>query len=171
MNIKPVIGIVMGSESDFEVMKKAGDMLDKFKIPYEIDVISAHRSPKLVVKYAEEAIRNELKVIIAGAGKAAHLAGVIAAHTTIPIIGVPISSEDLKGMDALFSMVQMPAGVPVATMGLGSSGAKNAAILAAEILSLSDTKIFDKLLNYRTVLEEEVLAASERVKKASAEKK
>lgn len=171
MNIKPVVGIVMGSESDFEVMKKAGDMLGKFKIPYEIDVISAHRSPKLVVKYAEEAIRNELKVIIAGAGKAAHLAGVIAAHTTIPIIGVPIASEDLKGMDALFSMVQMPAGIPVATMGLGSSGAKNAAILAAEILSLSDTKIFDKLLNYRTVLEEEVLAASERVKKASAEKK
>jgi 5-(carboxyamino)imidazole ribonucleotide mutase len=161
----------MGSESDYEIMRKAGDMLDKFDIAYEMDVLSAHRSPKLVVKYAEEAVTKGLRVIIAGAGKAAHLAGVIAAHTTIPVVGVPISSDELKGMDALFSMVQMPAGIPVGTMALGSSGAKNAALFAAEIISLSDSKLFDKLLNYRNLLEEEVLAASERVKKASKEAK
>ena len=169
MNNRPLVGIVMGSESDYEIMRKAGDMLDKFDIAYEMDVLSAHRSPKLVVKYAEEAVTKGLRVIIAGAGKAAHLAGVIAAHTTIPVVGVPISSDDLKGMDALFSMVQMPAGIPVGTMALGSSGAKNAALFAAEIISLSDSKLFDKLLNYRNLLEEEVLAASERVKKASRE--
>ncbi len=169
MNNRPLVGIVMGSESDYEIMRKAGDMLDKFDIAYEMDVLSAHRSPKLVVKYAEEAVTKGLRVIIAGAGKAAHLAGVIAAHTTIPVVGVPISSDDLKGMDALFSMVQMPAGIPVGTMALGSSGAKNAALFAAEIISLSDSKLFDKLLNYRNLLEEEVLAASERVKKASKE--
>ncbi|MCK9555343.1 5-(carboxyamino)imidazole ribonucleotide mutase [bacterium] len=171
MNNSPLVGIVMGSESDYEIMRKAGDMLDKFDIAYEMDVLSAHRSPKLVVKYAEEAVTKGLRVIIAGAGKAAHLAGVIAAHTTIPVVGVPISSDELKGMDALFSMVQMPAGIPVGTMALGSSGAKNAALFAAEIISLSDSKLFDKLLNYRNLLEEEVLAASERVKKASKEAK
>lgn len=171
MNNRPLVGIVMGSESDYEIMRKAGDMLDRFEIAYEMDVLSAHRSPKLVVKYAEEAVKKGLRVIIAGAGKAAHLAGVIAAHTTIPVVGVPISSDELKGMDALFSMVQMPAGIPVGTMALGSSGAKNAALFAAEIISLSDSKLFDKLLNYRNLLEEEVLAASERVKKASKEAK
>ncbi|MDD5644525.1 MAG: 5-(carboxyamino)imidazole ribonucleotide mutase [bacterium] len=171
MNDNPLVGIVMGSESDYEIMRKAGEMLDKFDIAYEMDVISAHRSPRLAVKYAEEAVTKGLRVIIAGAGKAAHLAGVLAAHTTIPVIGVPISSEELKGMDALFSMVQMPAGIPVGTMALGSSGAKNAALFAAEIISLSDSKLFDKLLNYRNLLEEEVLAASERIKKASKEKR
>ena len=133
--------IVIGSESDREVMNKTAEVLSNFGIGYDILVSSAHRNPEKTRKLAKEAERKGVKVIIAGAGMAAHLPGVIAAHTKLPVIGVPLSSLPFKGMDSFFSILQMPAGVPVATMSVGNAGAKNAGILAAEILALSDDKL------------------------------
>ncbi|MBI4680122.1 MAG: 5-(carboxyamino)imidazole ribonucleotide mutase [Nitrospirae bacterium] len=132
--MKSKVLIVMGSDSDLPIMEEAEKVLKEFKIPYDITIASAHRSPKRTVKLTAEAEKKGIEVIIAGAGSAAHLAGVIAAHTILPVIGVPIDSSPLKGVDALFSTVQMPPGIPVATMAIGKSGAKNAAILAAQIL-------------------------------------
>ncbi len=132
--MKPKVLIIMGSDSDLPIMEEAEKVLKKFKIPYDTTVASAHRSPKRTVKLTTEAEKKGIEVIIAGAGSAAHLAGVIAAHTILPVIGVPIDSSPLKGIDALFSTVQMPPGIPVATMAIGKAGAKNAAILAAQIL-------------------------------------
>ncbi len=140
-----VVGIVMGSDTDYPVMKEAADILQKFSIPFEITVASAHRSPKRAMDFASTAIKRGIKVIIAGAGHAAHLAGVLAAHTTLPIIGVPIDSSALKGLDALLSTVQMPPGVPVATMAIGQSGARNAGILAVQMLALSDPALGRRL--------------------------
>ena len=140
-----LVGVIMGSDSDMPVMKETALQLKKFVISYELKVLSAHRAPQETVKYASEARKKGLKIIIAGAGGAAHLAGVVASHTTIPVIGVPLEGSPLKGIDALCATVQMPAGVPVATMGIGKSGAKNAAILAAEILALKDKEIEKKL--------------------------
>ncbi|MCJ7458570.1 MAG: 5-(carboxyamino)imidazole ribonucleotide mutase [candidate division Zixibacteria bacterium] len=137
--------IVMGSESDREVMNKTAEVLSDFGIGYEIVVSSAHRNPERTRKLAKEAEKKGINVIIAGAGMAAHLPGVIAAHTKLPVIGVPLPSLPFKGMDSFFSILQMPSGVPVATMSVGSSGAKNAGILAAEILALSDDKLRKKL--------------------------
>jgi phosphoribosylaminoimidazole carboxylase PurE protein len=142
---KPQVSIVMGSDSDLEIMREAGKALDDFGIAYEIDVTSAHRSPDRTAKFAREAASNGIRVIIAGAGGAAHLAGVIAAHTTLPVIGVPIPSTSLNGLDSLLATVQMPAGIPVATVAIGKPGATNAGILAAQMIALADASIAKKL--------------------------
>ena len=141
----PLVSIVMGSDSDLEIMREAGKALEPFGIAYEIDVTSAHRSPHRTADYAEKAASRGVRVIIAGAGGAAHLAGVIAAHTTLPVIGVPIPSNSLNGMDSLLATVQMPAGIPVATVAIGKPGATNAGILAAQILALCDAGIAKKM--------------------------
>src|ERR1700692_4095203 len=135
---KPLVSIVMGSDSDLEIMREAGKSLEDFGIPYEIDVTSAHRSPDRTADYARKAADRGIRVIIAGAGGAAHLAGVIAAHTTLPVIGVPISATSLNGLDSLLATVQMPAGIPVATVAIGKPGATNAGILGAEILGVEE---------------------------------
>jgi phosphoribosylaminoimidazole carboxylase PurE protein len=149
---KPLVAIVMGSDSDLEIMREAGKALEEFGIEYEMDVTSAHRSPDRTAEFARNAAKNGLKVIIAGAGGAAHLAGVIAAHTTLPVIGVPIPSTSLQGMDSLLSVVQMPAGIPVATVAIGKPGATNAGILAAQMIGLADAGIAKKLDAYKEKL-------------------
>jgi 5-(carboxyamino)imidazole ribonucleotide mutase len=146
------VGIVMGSDSDMPVMEKAGAVLDRFQISWEIEVMSAHRKPGRVTEYATSAVEAGLKVIIAGAGLAAHLPGVIAAHTTLPVIGVPLYNEGLSGADALYSCVQMPPGVPVATVAIG--GAKNAAVLATQIIGVADDAVADRLAAYKVELAE-----------------
>lgn len=150
------VAIVMGSDSDFPIMEKTKNVLDDFQIGYEIKVLSAHRSPDLTTKYAKSAKEKGIKVIIAGAGGAAHLAGVIAANTTLPVIGVPIPSANLKGIDSLLSIVQMPGGIPVATMAIGKSGAKNAALFAINILASADGELSEKLEEYKEKLKESV---------------
>lgn len=145
----PSVGIVVGSDSDLPVMQGCVDFLKNMEIPYEVTVASAHRTPARACSYADTAKERGLKVIIAAAGMAAHLAGVLAAHTTLPIIGVPIDASSLNGLDALLSTVQMPPGVPVATMGIGKAGAKNAAILAAQILALGDEDIARQLVAFK----------------------
>ncbi|MBW2108909.1 MAG: 5-(carboxyamino)imidazole ribonucleotide mutase [Deltaproteobacteria bacterium] len=152
----PVVGIVMGSDSDWAVMQKAVSVLKQFNIAFEATVSSAHRSPERTAEYARSARARGLKVIIVGAGAAAHLAGAVAALTTLPVIGVPIDSSALKGLDALLSTVQMPSGIPVATMAIGSAGAKNAAILAAQILAASESGIADKLEKFKKKLAAQV---------------
>ena len=147
-----LVGIIRGSQSDWEVMKKAKDQLDEFSISNEQLIISAHRTPHRIVDYAKKVLENGVKVIIAGAGGAAHLPGMIASHTQIPVIGVPIESTSLNGIDSLLSIVQMPKGIPVATVSIGKTGAKNAAILAAEILSLQDEQIRKKLSSWKISL-------------------
>ena len=146
------VSVVMGSESDRPVMKDCLETLDEFAIPYEVKVLSAHRMPEATASYARDLRQRGIKVVIAGAGGAAHLPGVIAAHTILPVIGIPLASSSLQGIDALYSIVQMPRGVPVASMGIGSTGAKNAAILAAEILSLSSSDLEEKLKQYKAKL-------------------
>ena len=148
------IGIIMGSDSDLEVMSEVAKVLEEFEVSYEISVISAHRSPNLAHKYAIEASTRGLRVIIAGAGGAAHLAGVMASLTTLPIIGVPIKSKNLKGLDSLLSTVQMPPGIPVATIGI--DGAKNAGLLAIQILALSDKSLEKKLVAYKQKLANDI---------------
>ncbi|MGW8194524.1 MAG: 5-(carboxyamino)imidazole ribonucleotide mutase, partial [Desulforhopalus sp.] len=160
---QPLVGIVMGSDSDLPVMKAAADFLKAMGIDYEITVASAHRTPARAAEYATTAQQRGLKLIIAGAGMAAHLAGVLAAHTTIPVIGVPLDSSSLRGMDALLSTVQMPPGIPVATMGVGKAGAKNGAILAVEILALSDLELANKLVKFRKEMVKEVEAKASKV--------
>ncbi len=144
-----MIGIVMGSDSDLPVMQACADQLEKFGIPYEITVASAHRTPARAMELASTARERGLKAIIAAAGMAAHLAGVLAAHTTLPVIGVPIDASSLNGLDALLSTVQMPPGVPVATMGIGKAGAKNAAILATQIIGVTDEAVAVKLAEFK----------------------
>jgi len=153
---EPVVGIVMGSDSDLPAMEEAAKTLEAFGIPYEVRICSAHRSPSLLLEYIKEAEERGLKVIVAGAGGAAHLPGVIAAHTTLPVIGVPLDSSPLNGIDALLAIAQMPGGVPVATMAIGKAGAKNAALLAAQILALSDAKLKQQLLKYKEDLAAQV---------------
>ncbi|TET15057.1 MAG: 5-(carboxyamino)imidazole ribonucleotide mutase [Dehalococcoidia bacterium] len=148
----PLVGIVMGSKSDAELMQPALDTLDQLGIEYEVSVLSAHRTPEKARQYGLGARERGLEVIIAGAGGAAHLPGVLASWTSIPVIGVPIPTNDIKGLDALLSIVQMPAGVPVACVALGSAGAKNAAYLAAEILGLKHDRIREAYENYRREL-------------------
>lgn len=147
-----LVGIVMGSDSDLPVMEKAGAVLDRFGIEFEIEVMSAHRKPARVSEYASSAADRGLKVIIAGAGLAAHLPGVVAAHTILPVIGVPLYQEGLAGADALYSCVQMPPGVPVATVAIG--GSKNAAVLAAQIIATGDDVLAKKLGEYKAELAE-----------------
>ncbi|MBC1376687.1 5-(carboxyamino)imidazole ribonucleotide mutase [Listeria sp. FSL L7-0091] len=156
-----VIGVIMGSTSDWDTMKKACDVLDELDIAYEKKVVSAHRTPDLMFQYAEQARERGLKIIIAGAGGAAHLPGMVAAKTTLPVIGVPIKSKALNGMDSLLSIVQMPGGVPVATVAIGESGAVNAGLLAAQILSITDDAITNRLQKRRATLEETVLESSD----------
>lgn len=153
---KPLVGILMGSDSDLPVMQEAVAMLREFGIEYEVTIASAHRTPKKALEYAQSAERRGLKALIAGAGWAAHLAGIMASQTTLPVIGVPIDSSALKGIDALLSTVQMPGGVPVATMSLGKAGAKNAGIFAAQIIGTHDVKIANRLKVYKVEMEREV---------------
>jgi 5-(carboxyamino)imidazole ribonucleotide mutase len=161
---KPVVSIVMGSDSDLDIMREAGKALDEFAIGYEIDVTSAHRSPDRTAEYARKAASRGIRVIIAGAGGAAHLAGVIAAHTTLPVIGVPIPSTSLNGMDSLLATVQMPAGIPVATVAIGKPGATNAGILAAQILGLASTALGKKLDAHKEKLANGVEEKSKKLK-------
>jgi phosphoribosylaminoimidazole carboxylase PurE protein len=150
---KAKVGILMGSDSDLDVMAEAEKRLESFGIPYETRILSAHRSPLKTLQYAESALERGIEVIIVGAGAAAHLAGVVASRTTAPVIGVPIDSSCLRGMDALLSTVQMPAGVPVATMAIGKAGSANAAIFAAQILALKDPEIAARLTRLKVELE------------------
>ncbi len=155
-----MIGIVMGSTSDWETMKAAAKMLKEFGVKFEAKAMSAHRSPRAVVKWVESAPRRGVKCIIAAAGGAAHLAGVVAAHTTLPVLGVPMPSQHLKGLDSLLSTVQMPKGVPVATFAIGEAGAANAALFAVAILALSDRSLAKKLLKFREKQTAAVLKAA-----------
>ena len=145
-----IVGVIMGSKSDWPTMKSATDMLDEFGITYEVKVVSAHRTPDLMFEYAETAQDRGLEVIIAGAGGSAHLPGMVASKTIVPVLGVPIQSKALRGQDSLLSIVQMPAGVPVATLAIGDPGASNAALMAAQILSLNDKSLDRKVKNYKT---------------------
>jgi len=156
---KPLVGIIMGSASDWDTMREAHKILDEFEIEHEYRVLSAHRAPKAVAEYAEGAEARGLKIIIGAAGGAAHLAGVLAAQTLLPVLGVPIESQALKGMDSLLSTVQMPAGIPVGTLAIGKAGAKNAALLAIAILATTDKGLRDRLQIYRETQTNAVLAA------------
>ena len=167
---KAVVGIVLGSDSDLPPMKESTKMLERFKIPYEMTISSAHRSPKRTLDYAKRAERRGLKVLIVGAGGAAHLAGVIAAHTTLPVIGVPMHTGALKGRDSLYSTVQMPKGVPVATMAIGKSGAINAAIMAVEILALSNAQIRKELKRFKADLAKDVEKKGKRLERLGYQK-
>ena len=157
---RPLVGVVMGSASDAEVMKGCIDVLKEMGIPHEVKILSAHRTPEQTREYATTAAQRGIQIIIAGAGWAAHLAGAIAAQTILPVIGIPIDSSPLKGMDALLSTVQMPSGIPVATVALGKGGAKNAAVLASQILGLKDAVLAQEVVRYRKALTQ---AASERI--------
>ncbi len=161
MKKKVEVGIIMGSDSDFDVMKEAAEILKHFKISYEIKIVSAHRTPNYMKKYAESAHKRGLKVIIAGAGGAAHLPGMTASHTPLPVIGVPVKSRSLDGLDSLLSIVQMPAGVPVATVAI--NGAKNAGILAAQIIGSSDAAVQKLILQYKRNMEKEVLKKNKKL--------
>ena len=156
MNQPPLVGIVMGSDSDWNVLEKAVSVLTDLDIPFDVTIASAHRSPERTAEYAHSARGRGLRVIIAGAGAAAHLAGSLAALTTLPVIGVPLDASSLKGLDALFATVQMPAGVPVATMAIGPAGAKNAAILAAQILATGDSELVGRLEALKRKMADEV---------------
>lgn len=154
----PLVGIIMGSNSDIQVMEDAARLLEQFEIPYEMKILSAHRTPDESAEYAKGLAGRGVKVLIAGAGHAAHLAGVAAAQTTIPVIGVPIDSSPLNGMDSLLSTVQMPPGVPVATMAIGKGGAYNAAVLAVRILSLLDPELARRYDSFKRKMAEEVIS-------------
>lgn len=156
-NVKPTVGVIMGSHSDWDTMSKACDILDELGIPYEKRVVSAHRTPDWMFDYSETAVERGLQVIIAGAGGAAHLPGMVAAKTVLPVIGVPVKTSALGGMDSLLSIVQMPTGVPVATVAIGAAGATNAALLAAQILALNDGELQGSLLRRRERIAESVL--------------
>ncbi len=155
--IKPVVGIVMGSKSDLPVLEETFKILDELNIPYEKNVYSAHRTPMETIEYTQSAKERGIKVLIAAAGGAAHLAGVIAGNTTLPVIGIPMQTSALGGMDSLLSTVQMPAGVPVATVAIGKAGAKNAAYLAASILALSDDDVAQKMEAHKAEMRRVVL--------------
>ena len=161
-SVQPVVGIIMGSDSDLKIMQAAADILNDFEVPFEITIVSAHRTPLRMVEYASSAISRGLKIIIAGAGGAAHLPGMIASLTTLPVIGVPVkSSNSIDGWDSVLSILQMPNGVPVATVALNA--AKNAGILAAEILGISDEQLSKKLMEYKKQMKEEVERKAEKL--------
>ncbi len=158
-----LVGVIMGSTSDWETMKHACDMLDELHIPYEKKVVSAHRTPDLMFTYAEQARERGLKVIIAGAGGAAHLPGMVAAKTTLPVIGVPVQSKALNGLDSLLSIVQMPGGVPVATVAIGKAGATNAGLLAAQMIGAYDSNTAERLQARRDATEQQVIESSDQL--------
>lgn len=164
-----LVGIAMGSDSDWPKVKPVAAVLDEFQVPYEVQVMSAHRTPEVVRHYAASAIERGLKVIIAAAGGAAHLAGVIAAHTVLPVIGIPVATEMLGGLDSLLSTVQMPADVPVATVGTGSGGPRNAGLLAVQILALTDPRLHSQLLAHKHQLAEKVIARNDAFQKTLRE--
>ncbi|PIS15987.1 5-(carboxyamino)imidazole ribonucleotide mutase [Candidatus Roizmanbacteria bacterium CG09_land_8_20_14_0_10_41_9] len=166
--MKKSISIVMGSDSDLPVVKDATKILSEFGVPYEIDILSAHRAPDATLAFAKNASKKGVRVIIAAAGGAAHLAGVIASHFPLPVIGIPIKSSTLSGIDSLYSIVQMPPGIPVATVGI--NGAQNASLLAIQILATSDKKLEKKLVDYKKGLAKKVLEKSEKLKKLGVER-
>jgi 5-(carboxyamino)imidazole ribonucleotide mutase len=155
----PLVSVIMGSTSDWETLRHAAEMLEKFGVPHERRVVSAHRTPVLMAEFANEAAGRGIQVIIAGAGGAAHLPGMVAAHTSLPVLGVPVESKVLRGVDSLLSIVQMPAGVPVGTLAIGEAGAKNAGLLAVSILALKDENLRDALDRFRAHQTSAVLAA------------
>ena len=161
--ITPLVALIMGSQSDWETMKFSEETLLTLKIPFVSRIISAHRTPERMYKFASEAQNNNFKIIIAGAGGAAHLPGMVASHSNLPVLGVPIESSSLKGMDSLLSIVQMPGGVPVATVAL--NGAKNAGILAAQIIGSHDLKVQEQVIAYKESLKEKVILSSQNLKK------
>lgn len=163
--MKPQVLIIMGSDSDLSVVEETGNVLKEFGIPYEMTIASAHRTPERVQKLSKEAEKKGVEVIIAAAGAAAHLAGVVAAHTILPVIGIPINSSPLQGFDSLLSTAQMPPGVPVATMAVGKAGAKNAAFLAAQIIGRKDKGIVKKLVAYRNRTALEIKKKADSLKK------
>lgn len=157
MTEQPLVGVVMGSRSDYETLSAAVEILRTLKIPYEARIVSAHRTPDLLFEYAEKARGRGLRVIIAGAGGAAHLPGMLAAKTLVPVLGVPVAATQLSGMDSLLSIVQMPKGVPVGTLAIGKAGSANAALLAAEILATTDSALYERLAAWRSARTQEVL--------------
>jgi 5-(carboxyamino)imidazole ribonucleotide mutase len=159
MSKKPIVGIIMGSDSDLNVMHEAAMMMEELEIPYEITIVSAHRTPDRLVTYSKEAHQRGLKVIIAGAGGAAHLPGMVASFTHLPVIGVPIKSSKMNGLDSLYSIVQMPPGVPVATMAI--NGAKNAGLFAGKIIAISNKEVDQKLIAFREFMKETVVEKAE----------
>jgi len=168
MNKTPLVGILMGSDNDYEIMKETGLALKQFGIPFEMTVSSAHRTPERTGHYVREARGRGIRVLIAGAGAAAHLAGVVAAETTLPVIAVPIDATSLKGLDALLAMVQMPAGIPVATMAIGPAGARNAGIFAAQMLAADDEALTAKLVQFKADMAAGVTAKSEALQRRVA---
>lgn len=158
MTEKPLVGVIMGSTSDWETMKHATDVLDEFGVSYEAKVVSAHRTPDLMAEYAKTAVSRNLQVIIAGAGGAAHLPGMVAAQTTVPVLGVPVQSRTLNGLDSLLSIVQMPGGIPVGTLAIGKAGAKNAALLAIAIVGNTHPEYREKLEQFRQTQTDKVLS-------------
>lgn len=156
--MKPLVGVIMGSRSDWETMSNAANILEQLEIPHEVKVVSAHRTPDLLFEYASTAIDNGIEVIIAGAGGAAHLPGMVAAKTSLPVLGVPVKSRALNGMDSLLSIAQMPAGIPVGTLAIGNAGASNAALLSASILSNKYPEIRERLVAFRKNQTDKVLA-------------
>ena len=163
---KTVVAVVMGSKSDYEVMKESARVLADFKVPYDVRVISAHRTPDRAHEFAVTAEDSGIQVIIAAAGKAAHLAGVLSALTTLPVFGVPMTTSDLGGLDSLLSTVQMPAGIPVGTFAIGKAGAKNAALLAVSVLALSDTRLREELKGFRKKMRDQVAADDADIRQA-----
>jgi 5-(carboxyamino)imidazole ribonucleotide mutase len=159
---KPLVGIIMGSDSDLPVMKQAGDILNEFGVPFEVMITSAHRTPELMASYSKSAYKRGIKVIIAGAGGSAHLPGMSAAYSPLPVIGVPVESKALKGLDSLLSIVQMPFGVPVATVAINN--AKNAGLLAVSILSTSDKKLLEKMIQFKNKIKKESLNKNKKLK-------
>ena len=165
---KPLVGILMGSDNDYGVMAEAAKVLKQFGIPFEMIVSSAHRTPERTATYVSSARDNGIKVLIAGAGAAAHLAGVVAAETTLPVIAVPIDATSLQGLDALLAMVQMPAGIPVATMAIGPAGARNAGIFAVQILATADLELVGKLAEFKRDMADGVEKKSDKIQKKLA---
>jgi 5-(carboxyamino)imidazole ribonucleotide mutase len=157
MNVKPLVGVVMGSKSDYEVLSAAVEVLRELEIAHETKIVSAHRTPDRLFEYAETARARGLRVIIAGAGGAAHLPGMLASKTLVPVLGVPVATTQLNGMDSLLSIVQMPKGVPVGTLAIGKAGAANAALLAAEMLAATDAALYERLAAWRKARTKEVL--------------
>src|SRR5580658_4993638 len=157
MSDKPLVGVVMGSKSDYETLSSAVEILRALEIPHEAKVVSAHRTPDRLFEYAETARKRGLRIIIAGAGGAAHLPGMLAAKTLVPVLGVPVVATQLNGIDSLLSIVQMPKGVPVGTLAIGNAGAANAALLAAEILATTDTELYERLSAWRAARTQEVM--------------
>jgi 5-(carboxyamino)imidazole ribonucleotide mutase len=153
----PIVGVIMGSKSDWEYMSASAEVMEELQVPHEVRIMSAHRTPDITLEYSANAAGRGLKVIIAGAGGAAHLAGVVAAKTILPVIGVPMPTTSLNGIDSLLSIVQMPKGVPVATMAIGKAGAANAGLMAAQIIALSDAKLGERLIKWRAARAQELL--------------